>query len=102
MTHLYCLAVQAGFYSVVVECWSVTQAARVRSTAAALVIRIFSPVTLDPIYIIIRSELLHTLSCNRIDTWHDKEQCTLLRGYSPLNFIIEICAQLFKTNDVVS
>ena len=44
MIHLYCLAVQAGFYSDVVECWPVTQTARVRSPAAALVIRIFSPV----------------------------------------------------------
>ena len=43
--HLYCLAVQAGFYSDAVECWPVTQTARVRSPAAALVIRIFSPVT---------------------------------------------------------
>ena len=45
MIHLYYLAVQADFYRDAVECWSVTQAARVRSQAAALVIRIFSPVT---------------------------------------------------------
>ena len=45
MIHLYCLAVQAGFYSDVVECWPVTKAARIPSPAAALVIRIFSPVT---------------------------------------------------------
>ena len=45
MIHLYCLAVQAGFYSDVVECSPVTQAARVRFPVAALVIRIFSPVT---------------------------------------------------------
>ena len=45
MIHLYCLAVQAGFYSDVVEYWPVTQAARVRFSAVALVIRIFSPVT---------------------------------------------------------
>ena len=45
ITLLYCLAVQAGFYSDVVECWPVTQAALVRYRAAALVIRIFSPVT---------------------------------------------------------
>ena len=45
MIHLYCLAVQAGFYSDAVDCWPVTQAVRVRSPAAALVIRIFSPVT---------------------------------------------------------
>ena len=45
MIHLYCLAVQAGFYSDAVECWPVTQTARVRNPAAALVIRIFSPVT---------------------------------------------------------
>ena len=44
MIHLYCLAVQAGFYSNAVECSPVMQAARVRSPAAALVIRIFSPV----------------------------------------------------------
>ena len=43
ITHLYCLAVQAGFYSDVVECWPVTQTAQVRSPAAVLVIRIFSP-----------------------------------------------------------
>ena len=41
MIHLYCLAVQAGFYSDVVECLPVTQTARVRSPAAELVIRIF-------------------------------------------------------------
>ena len=29
MIHLYCLAVQAGLYSDVVECWPVTQTARV-------------------------------------------------------------------------
>ena len=43
ITHLYCLAVQAGFYSDVVECWPATQMARGRSPAAVLVIRIFSP-----------------------------------------------------------
>ena len=37
MIYLYYLAVQAGFY----ECWSVTQTARVRSPAAASVIRNF-------------------------------------------------------------
>ena len=40
MIHLYCLAVQAGFYSIV-ECSAVTQTAWVRSPAAALVIKIF-------------------------------------------------------------
>ena len=45
MLHLYCLAVQAGFFSDTIEYWPVTQAARVQSSAAALVIRIFSPVT---------------------------------------------------------
>ena len=45
MIHLYCLAIQAGFYSNVVECWPVTQAAWVWFLAGALVIRIFSPVT---------------------------------------------------------
>ena len=45
MIHLYCLAVQAGFYSDIVECWPVMQTAHVRSPAAALVIRNFSPVT---------------------------------------------------------
>ena len=45
MIHLYCLAVQAGFYSDAVECSPVTQAAQVRSPVPALVIRIFSPVT---------------------------------------------------------
>ena len=46
MIHLYCLTVQAGFCSDMVECWPVTQTAQVSSVAAALVIRIFSPVTL--------------------------------------------------------
>ena len=41
MIHLYSLAVLAGFYSDVVECWPVTKAARIRSPAAVLVIRIF-------------------------------------------------------------
>ena len=45
MIHLYCLAVKAGVYSDVVECWPVTQASRIRSPVAVLVIRIFSPVT---------------------------------------------------------
>ena len=45
MIHLYCLAVQAGFYSDVVECWPVTQTARVRSPVGENVISIFSPVT---------------------------------------------------------
>ena len=39
--HLNCLAVQAGFYSDVVECWLATQVAWVQSPAMALVIRIF-------------------------------------------------------------
>ena len=43
--HLYCRVVQAGFYSDVVECWPVTQAALVRFPVTALVINIFSPVT---------------------------------------------------------
>ena len=42
MIHVYCLAVQAGFYSDVVECWPVMQTARVQSPDAALVIRMFS------------------------------------------------------------
>ena len=41
MIHLYCLAVQAGFYSDVVEYWPVMLTARVQSPVAALVIRIF-------------------------------------------------------------
>ena len=35
MIHLYCLVVQAGFYSDVVECWPVKQTVRVRNPAAA-------------------------------------------------------------------
>ena len=38
MIHLYCLEVQAGFYSDVVECWPVMQAAQVRSPVMVLVI----------------------------------------------------------------
>ena len=45
MIHLYCLAVQPGFYSDAVECSPVTQAARVQCPVAALVIRIFSDAT---------------------------------------------------------
>ena len=45
MIHLYCFVVQASFYSDTVVCWLVTQMARVQSLAAALMIRIFSPVT---------------------------------------------------------
>ena len=45
MIHLYCLAGQVGFYSDMVACCPVTQAARVRSPAAALVIKCFSYVT---------------------------------------------------------
>ena len=33
MRHLYCLAVQAGFYSSVIECWPDTQAARFDSSS---------------------------------------------------------------------
>ena len=46
MIHLYCLAVQAGYYSDVVECWPVTQA--VRFPVAALVIRILYLLHLAP------------------------------------------------------
>ena len=46
ITHLYCLAVQAGFYSNVVECWPVTQTARVRTPIGKNVISILSTVTL--------------------------------------------------------
>ena len=38
---MYCLVVQAGFYSDIVECWPVMQ---LRSWAMVLVIRIFSSV----------------------------------------------------------
>ena len=48
MIHLYCPAVQVGFYSDAVECWPVTWTARVRYPAALYVIRIFSPVTCVP------------------------------------------------------
>ena len=45
-THLYRLAVQAGFYSDAIECWISTQETLVRSSAGAKkVISIFSPVT---------------------------------------------------------
>ena len=40
ITHLYCLAVEAGFYSDVVECLSVDPAIRVRFPAGA--VEIFS------------------------------------------------------------
>ena len=42
---LYRVAIKAGFYSDVVECRTLSPADRVRSPAAALVTRIFSPVT---------------------------------------------------------
>ena len=45
MIHLYCLAVQAGFYSDVVECRTLSPADRVRSPVGKNVISIFSPVT---------------------------------------------------------
>ena len=38
MVHLYCLVLQADFYSSLVECWPVMQTAHLRSLAAALVI----------------------------------------------------------------
>ena len=37
-THLYCLAVQAGFYSDAVECLTVTQEILVRSSAGTKVV----------------------------------------------------------------
>ena len=40
--HLFCLVVQASFYSYVVKCWPISQTAQVQSRDAALVIRIFS------------------------------------------------------------
>ena len=45
MVHLYCLAVQAGFYSDAVECRTLSPADRVRSPVGENVISIFSPVT---------------------------------------------------------
>ena len=44
MTHLYCLAVQAGFYSDAVEVFARLADGSGSIPAAALVIRIFSPV----------------------------------------------------------
>ena len=43
MIHFYCLAVEAGFYSDVVECWTSNPADRVRSPVWENVIWIFSP-----------------------------------------------------------
>ena len=43
MIHFYCLAVEAGFYSDVVECWTLNPADRVRSPVGENVIWIFSP-----------------------------------------------------------
>ena len=62
MIHLYCLAVQAGFYSDVVECWPVTQAARVRFPVGENVISIFSPVT----FIIVSKHIHRKLRCTRV------------------------------------
>ena len=45
MIHLYCLAIQARFYSDVVECWPVTQMAGFDPRSGKNVISIFSPVT---------------------------------------------------------
>ena len=48
ITHLYCLAVQAGFYSDVVECRALSPADLVRSPVGENVISIFfSTVTLQ-------------------------------------------------------
>ena len=43
MIHFYCLAVEASFYSDVVECWTLNPADRVRSPVGENVIWIFSP-----------------------------------------------------------
>ena len=43
MIHFYCLAVEAGFYSDVVECWTLNPADRVRIPVGENVIWIFSP-----------------------------------------------------------
>ena len=43
MIHFYCLAVEAGFYSDVVECWTLNPADRFRSPVGENVIWIFSP-----------------------------------------------------------
>ena len=48
MMHLYCLAVQVGFYSDVVECRTLSRTDRVRSPAGALVIRIFFTCYISP------------------------------------------------------
>ena len=41
MIHFYCLAVEAGFYSDVVECWTLNPADRVQSPVGENVIWIF-------------------------------------------------------------
>ena len=64
MIHLYCLAVQAGFYSDAVECLPVTQTARVRSPAAALVIGIFSPVTYNKLFFVLVHRNIKTGQAN--------------------------------------
>ena len=47
MIHFYCLAVEAGFYSDVVECWTLNPADRVLSPVKENVIWIFSPFLLQ-------------------------------------------------------
>ena len=48
MIYFYCLVVQAGFYSDVVECRTLSPTDRVRSPVGENVISIFSPVTFGP------------------------------------------------------
>ena len=45
MIHLYCLAVQAGFYSDVVECRTLSPEDQVRSPVGKMSFPFFSPVT---------------------------------------------------------
>ena len=73
ITHLYCLAVQAGFYSDVVECWILCGGSQVRSSAGSGQRYFSSPITFPSLIII--SYLYHALcmllfaNCYKRDTF---------------------------------
>ena len=66
MIHLYCLAVQAGFYSDVVECRTLSPADRVRSPVGEKCYFHFSTVSYFPVIQTIHLQLIKWQYCSSV------------------------------------
>ena len=76
MTHFYCLAVEAGFYSDVVECLPIDPAAQVRFPPRAVWI------------------FLHPVT----NPWHGKDDTEHYQPYDSFHFFSEMIPNILKVH----